>query len=96
MYHHTRGTVPLILVGTKTDLREDSDIIQQLADRGQDTVSIEQAEKVRSQIKAVKYLECSAKMNEGVKNVFLEATKVALQHRENKKKKRTTKKCIIL
>jgi GTPase SAR1 family protein len=79
-------------------LREDQDIIQQLADRGQDVVSLDQAEKVRNKIKAVKYMECSAKNNEGVKNVFLEATKIALQHREDmlKKRKKTKSKCIIL
>ena len=50
-----------------------------------------QAEDVRKKIGAQKYLECSAKTNEGVREVFEHATRAALLTRREKKKK-----CLIL
>jgi Ras family protein A len=54
--------------------------------------TISQAEDVRKKIGAQKYLECSAKTNEGVREVFEHATRAALLTRK-KNKKRT---CNIL
>ena len=51
-----------------------------------------QAEDVRKKIGAQKYLECSAKTNEGVREVFEHATRAALLTRKEKK----SKKCLIL
>lgn len=51
-----------------------------------------QAEDVRKKIGAQKYLECSAKTNEGVREVFEHATRAALLTRKSKK----SKKCTIL
>jgi len=50
-----------------------------------------QAEDVRKKIGAIKYLECSAKTNEGVREVFEHATRAALLTRKKEKKK-----CLIL
>jgi Ras family protein A len=46
-----------------------------------------QAEDVRKKIGAQKYLECSAKTNEGVREVFEHATRAALLARKKEKKK---------
>jgi len=51
-----------------------------------------QGEEIRKKIGAYKYLECSAKTNEGVREVFEHATRAALLT----KKKSTHKKCIVL
>jgi Ras family protein A len=48
---------------------------------------------VRKKIGAQKYLECSAKTNEGVREVFEHATRAALLTRGAGKK---SKKCLIL
>ena len=65
--------VPLILVGTKKDLREDEALVKKLAQTGQKIVTTEEGEKMAKEIQAVKYIECSAKTRENLKEVFDEA-----------------------
>ena len=48
-------------------------------------------EAVARKIGALKYLECSAKMNDGVREVFEHATRAALLRRQ-----KTGKKCSII
>jgi GTPase SAR1 family protein len=52
-----------------------------------------QGDEVRKKIGAYKYLECSAKTNEGVREVFEHATRAALLSKSKGNKKR---KCMIL
>lgn len=52
-----------------------------------------QGEDIRKKIGAYKYLECSAKTNEGVREVFEHATRAALLSRSRPKKH---SKCLIL
>merc|ERR1712051_977951 len=62
---HHAPDVPIILVGTKADLRHDHDTIQQLHARGQSFVTNPQAQEMAQKIGAIKYLECSALTQEG-------------------------------
>jgi Ras family protein A len=57
-------------------------------------VSPEEGEEIRKKIGAYKYLECSAKTNEGVREVFEHATRAALLSRNTRSKR--DKKCMIL
>jgi len=75
--HHAPG-VPIILVGTKSDLRNDQSMIQQLSAKGMTIIAQTAANDRASEIGAVKYLECSALTQEGLKNVFDEAIRAAL------------------
>lgn len=52
-----------------------------------------QGEEVRKKIGAYKYLECSAKTGEGVREVFESATRAALL---SKKKTKGKPKCVLL
>jgi len=89
--HHAPG-VPIILVGTKSDLRNDQSMIQQLQAKGMSIIKQEDAANRADEIGAVKYLECSALTQEGLKNVFDEAIRAAL----NKPKAQAKKGCCIL
>mmetsp|Transcript_8789 Transcript_8789/g.13028 ORF Transcript_8789/g.13028 Transcript_8789/m.13028 type:complete len:198 (-) Transcript_8789:72-665(-) len=69
---------PIVLCGTKSDLRTDESTLKELEEEGLKPITEEEGKKMARQIKAVAYLECSAFKNEGVKEVFDEAIKVVL------------------
>ena len=70
---HHAPNVPIILVGTKLDLRDDSNQTNQLRSKRMEPVSYEQAIAVAKDIRAHKYLECSALTQRNLKSVFDEA-----------------------
>jgi len=83
---HFCPEVPQILVGTKTDLRRDSSVVEKLKSQGQNPLTSEQGQDLARKIKAEKYLECSAKTTENLKTVFDEAVKAVLLKRKRKNK----------
>jgi len=90
---HHAPNVPMILVGTKADLRGDSAMVQQLAAKGLQMVTRDLAEARVREIGARCYMECSALTQEGLKNVFDEAIRAALTKPPSRKK---AKKCIVM
>ena len=86
--HHAPG-VPVVLVGTKVDQRDDEEIINSLKRRDMVPISRAQGLKLAKDISAVKYIECSAVTRKGVKETFDEAVRVALNPPkiEHKRKK---------
>jgi len=104
---HAENT-PIILVGTKLDLRSKPDAIQLLKENNQEAISTEQGRELAQKIGAKRYLECSALTQEGLAKVFEEAVKVILfpnkeeepaassEKKSSKKKSKEDKKdCII-
>ncbi|BES97483.1 RHO [Nesidiocoris tenuis] len=65
--HHCPN-VPIILIGTKTDLRDQCD-----------TLDPADGKKLKRKIKAVKYMECSALKQEGLKEIFVEAVRACVK-----------------
>jgi len=90
--HHCPNT-PVILVGTKVDLREDPDTIAKLREKKLNCISEVQGQSLAKEIGAVKYLECSALTQKGLKNVFDETIRAVLYPPPKKKEKR---KCQLL
>jgi len=89
--HHAPG-VPIVLVGTKSDLRKDESTISQLKARQQAMVEIEAAQSMAKEIGAVKFLECSALTQEGLKPVFDDAIRAAMA----KPIKQNNRPCVLL
>lgn len=89
---HHAPNVPIILVGTKSDLRNDSNMLQQLQAKGLSVISKEQAEGRAREIAAKTYMECSALTQEGLKAVFDAAINAAI----NKPKPKPKGKCTIM
>ncbi|XP_070498358.1 ras-related C3 botulinum toxin substrate 1-like [Chironomus tepperi] len=75
--HHC-PTTPLILVGTKSDLREHKQTIEKLKDKKQQPITFTIGQMMAKEIGAVKYLECSALNQKGLKTVFDEAIRAVL------------------
>lgn len=92
--HYAPG-VPIILVGTKLDLRDNK---QYFMDHpGAVPITSVYGEELRKQIGAAAYIECSAKTQQNVKAVFDAAIKVVLQPpRQKKKKKSHQKNCVVM
>ncbi len=103
--HHCPNA-PIILVGTKADLREDPEALERLASKRQVPVTFEQGLQMSKEIEAYKYMECSALTQKGLKQVFEEAVRSVgeTQRKQNLKAKKSGKKsarsgrgqCIVL
>jgi len=69
---------PIILVGTKIDLRTKPEAIQSLKENNQEPITVKKGEELAKKMGAKRYLECSALTQEGLAKVFEEAVKVIL------------------
>ncbi|KAH9710876.1 Rac-like GTP-binding protein ARAC1 [Citrus sinensis] len=87
--HYAPG-VPIILVGTKLDLRDDKQFF--IDHPGAVPISTAQGEELRKLIGAPAYIECSSKTQQNVKAVFDAAIRVVLQPPKTKKKKNKAQK----
>ncbi|KAI7745556.1 hypothetical protein M8C21_031560 [Ambrosia artemisiifolia] len=91
---HYAPTVPIVLVGTKLDLREDK---QYLSDHPNVTpITTSQGEELKKTIGAAVYIECSSKTQQNVKAVFDAAIRVVLQPPKMKKKRSKQRLCVYL
>lgn len=66
-----------ILVGTKTDLREDQSTLEELQNKNERVISMLDGIKTAKEVGAKTYVECSAANNIGLKEVFETVVKVA-------------------
>jgi Ras-related C3 botulinum toxin substrate 1 len=88
--HHCPDT-PIVLCGTKTDLRDDTNTINQLQKQAQQPIRREQGIKLAKKIKAYAYVECSALTQKGLHQVFEEAIRAVLVPKIAK-----NNKCVLL
>lgn len=87
--HHC-SNVPVILVGTKSDLRS---VKMNNNSYGRDLIKKESATELAKRIRAVAYVECSAKTRDGILTVMEKAVLAALFQPENTPKKNM---CMLL
>lgn len=74
---HFCPTTPIILVGNKIDLRDNPSAIEHLR-KGETPITREKGLEMAERIKALQYIECSAKTSENLRRVFTAAAEVAL------------------
>ncbi|XP_067944619.1 ras-related C3 botulinum toxin substrate 2-like [Watersipora subatra] len=84
--HHCPDA-PVILVGTKLDLRDDRQCLSELAAKGFSPIKREQGQKLASKVHARRYLECSALTQQGLKRIFDEAVRSVIEPAPRQKKK---------
>eukprot|EP01098_Paradermamoeba_levis_P003441 TRINITY_DN156_c0_g1_i2.p1 TRINITY_DN156_c0_g1~~TRINITY_DN156_c0_g1_i2.p1 ORF type:complete len:197 (-),score=49.21 TRINITY_DN156_c0_g1_i2:107-697(-) len=75
--HHCPN-VPIILCGTKLDLRDDQATISRLQEKKMSPITHEQGLQMMKDINSVKYIECSALTQKGLKELFDEACRAVL------------------
>ncbi|KAJ1541005.1 GTP-binding protein Rho1 [Cladochytrium tenue] len=73
-----------MLIGTKTDLRTDPATLDHLRSRAQTPVSFEEGARVAAEVGAKRYFECSAKANDGVREIFEYAGKLVARSRRRR------------
>jgi small GTP-binding protein len=91
--HYCPG-VPILLVGTKSDLRNDQTIIAELDSQGLKMINREQAVALANEIGAFEYQECSALTQDNIITVFERAITAVLKAKKNTKD--TPQKCCVL
>jgi len=100
--HHNRDA-PVLLVGTKSDLRDNTEIISKLEAKNEKPITQEQGEKLCGEIKAIKFMECSALSGKNLREMFTEAMKAGInppnkpgQNGTGGKQVQPRRPCIIL
>lgn len=90
--HHMGKDIPIILVGTKTDLRHKEQVLAIVPE--DDIITTECGIKLQKQFGMYDYIECSALENQNIENIFEKAVECFFQ----KKHAKVTKKrlCHIL
>lgn len=71
--HHCPG-VPALIVGTQVDLRDDPAQMEKLGRQKMKPITQDMGERLARELGAVKYVECSALTQRGLKNVFDEVS----------------------
>lgn len=74
--------VPILLVGNKKDLRSEFDVDYSSSDSVPEIVDSEEGYATARRIGAFAYIECSAKNNEGIDEVFERAAQAGLRRRK--------------
>nr|XP_006136442.1 rho-related GTP-binding protein RhoF-like [Pelodiscus sinensis] len=93
--HFCRG-VPIVLVGCKTDLRMDKVLLRRLHEDRLEPITYLKAEAMAQDVHAVAYLECSAKFQENITDIFLEASRAALSAmRKSQSKQKPKRSCLL-
>ncbi|XP_059409326.1 rho-related GTP-binding protein RhoU-like [Carassius carassius] len=80
--HRLCPGVPIILVGTQSDLREDVQVLIRLADSQENPMSGDDTRLCARSISAVTFAECSALTPKNLKEVFDSAILASMQHAE--------------
>jgi Ras-related C3 botulinum toxin substrate 1 len=93
---HHKPNSPIVLVGTKSDLRKDERILDQLLKKGLTPVLPQQAERMVMDVGAHGYCECSALTGKGMAEVLEMATQAVLRRDlAKRKRKRPSGRCYL-
>jgi Ras-related C3 botulinum toxin substrate 1 len=92
---HHAPNIPIILVGTKLDLRDDETTLESLRQKRMEPISFHDGMLRAREIGAYKYLECSALNQRNLKSVFDEAIRAVLNPQPSGTTKKRNK-CSIL
>ncbi|KYQ93070.1 Rho GTPase [Tieghemostelium lacteum] len=75
--NQSNAGTPIILVGTKVDLREDKKFVATLQEQNQEVITFEQGQALANEINAIKFFECSSLTGKGTNEIFAAAIQAA-------------------
>ena len=78
--------VPIILVGTRAELRKNKTVLDNLKVAGKGVISKEEAEKKAKEMGCLEYIECSVKENVNVEEAWSVAVKMGAEYEKVKAK----------
>lgn len=93
---HHAPNIPIILVGTKLDKRDDQDTIDKLSEQRMAPISYAKGLACAQEINAYKYAECSALTQLGLKAVFDHAIRAVLEPKKAPTKQKKKGTCLVL
>lgn len=93
---HFATDIPVVLVATKTDLRQDLKVAESLEKTHQRTINVEEGVALAHTISACSYVECSAKQKIGVEEVFRKAAAASSLRKRCFGEKSARRQCVIL
>ena len=76
--------IPILLIGTKVDLRENKGVNELLHSRKQSPITKRQGIELAKEIGAITYMECSSLEFRGANDIVLETAKTIIQPRREK------------
>jgi Ras-related C3 botulinum toxin substrate 1 len=79
---------PIILVGTKLDLRDDLTIMNNLAEKKEQPITYKRGMILAKEIGAFTYIECSSLTQENIKQVFDQAITSSAMYKNNSKREK--------
>uniref|UniRef100_A0A8D0H0F0 Uncharacterized protein n=1 Tax=Sphenodon punctatus TaxID=8508 RepID=A0A8D0H0F0_SPHPU len=91
--HFCKG-VPILLIGCKTDLRKDRMLVRKLHEDRLEPITYHKA--LAQQLHSVSYLECSARFQENITDIFMEASRAALSTMKKNQRRRKLKRGCLL
>ena len=91
---HCAG-VPIILVGTKIDIRDDAEQMKRLQEKNITPIDEAKGQQLCQKIGAIKYIECSALTQHNLKYVFEEAVRAVLARAAAGPTKKEKKGCTL-
>ncbi|KAJ5076581.1 ras-like gtp-binding protein rho [Anaeramoeba ignava] len=78
----------IVLIGTKIDLRNNEERINQLKEKNQKLITKEEGIELAKKIKAIKYFECSSFNQKGIETIFNEIALICIGKYDKKEKKK--------
>ncbi|XP_039196997.1 rho-related GTP-binding protein RhoD [Crotalus tigris] len=93
--HFCKG-IPILLVGCKTDLRNDKVLLRKLHQNQLEPITYQKGEALARNLHAVAYFECSALYHENITDIFTEASRAALSRMKKEQQRQRLKKTCLL
>jgi len=87
---HQCPNTPIILIGSKIDLRTDADTLSRLKEKNLVPITREEGRDMAKKMGAVKYLECSSLTQQGLREILEESVRISLGLPQTQSKKITT------